>query len=309
MTSRRGFLAGALSACLRAQETSTFSTEVKVVNVLATVTGRNGEIVRALGKDDFVLLEDGRPQEIRYFSRETDLPLTMGLLVDTSLSQQRVLDAERGATMRFLDQVLRETKDHVFLIQFDMAILIRQPLTSSRRQLDDALAFVDTPTFKELRSAGYGPGTLLYDSIVKSGAGILKDRQGRKALIVLSDGVDNGSEASLADAIAAALRADALIYSILFADKSAYGFFPEAARGRKALARMARETGGSFFEVSKKLPIQHVFELLEEELRSQYNLGFVSDRPVRISEFRKLELTTKQKDLVVQARGRYWAKR
>ena len=117
----------------RAWQDVTFSTEVKVVNVLANVYGKTGEIVRDLTKDDFLLSEDGHPQTIRYFSRETDLPLTLGLLVDTSMSQRRVLDAERIASFRFVDQVLREATDHVFIVQFDMGVEIRQPLTSSRR--------------------------------------------------------------------------------------------------------------------------------------------------------------------------------
>ena len=117
----------------RAWQDVTFSTEVKVVNVLANVYGKAGEIVRDLTKDDFLLSEDGHPQTIRYFSRETDLPLTLGLLVDTSMSQRRVLDAERIGSFRFVDQVLREATDHVFIIQFDMGVDIRQPLTSSRR--------------------------------------------------------------------------------------------------------------------------------------------------------------------------------
>ena len=123
----------------------TFSTEVKVVNVLANVYGKTGEIVRDLTKDDFLLSEDGHPQTIRYFSRETDLPLTLGLLVDTSMSQRRVLDAERIASFRFVDQVLREATDHVFIVQFDMGVEIRQPLTSSRRALESALAQVIRP--------------------------------------------------------------------------------------------------------------------------------------------------------------------
>ena len=133
MLSAAGLLASA--PLVRAQDV-TFSTEVKVVNVLANVHAKNGEIVRGLTKDDFVLSEDGRPQTIRYFSSETDLPLTLGLLVDTSMSQRRVLDAERIASYDFLDQVLREATDHVFIVQFDMGVEIRQPLTSSRRKLE-----------------------------------------------------------------------------------------------------------------------------------------------------------------------------
>jgi VWFA-related protein len=311
--SRRRFVLSAASlmgahSLIKAQQDATFSTDVKVVNLLATVLNKKREIVRDLTKDDFSILENGRPQTIRYFSRESDLPLTLGLMVDTSMSQRRVLDAERGASFRFLDQVLRENKDQVFIMQFDMAVQLCQPLTSSRKKLDDALSFVDTPTRSELRMGG-NAGTLLYDAVVKACKEIMSNQRNRKALIVLSDGVDIGSETTLATAIEAAQRADTLIYSILFSDANAYGISFGLPDGRRTLERMSKETGADFFEVSKKRGIEQIFGAIEEELRSQYSLGYVSDQPVRISEFRKIQLTTNQKGLVVQARDRYWAQR
>ena len=151
-----------------------------------------------MGLDDpFTLSENGRPQVIRYFSRESELPLTLGLMVDTSMSQRRVLDAERGASFRFLDQVLRENKDQVFIMQFDMSVQLRQPLTSSRKALNDTLPYVDTPTSRQLRIQT-GGGTLLYDAVVTAAQNEMQKARNRKALIVLSDGVDTGSEATLA---------------------------------------------------------------------------------------------------------------
>ena len=200
----------------------TFSTEVKVVNVLANVYGKAGEIVRDLTKDDFLLSEDGHPQTIRYFSRETDLPLTLGLLVDTSMSQRRVLDAERIASFRFVDQVLREATDHVFIVQFDMGVEIRQPLTSSRRALESALAQVDTPSMHQLELQR-GGGTLLYEAIAVAARDVMRAQTGRKALIVISDGVDTGSEIPLSTAVEEAQRAGTLVYSIVFSDANAYG--------------------------------------------------------------------------------------
>jgi VWFA-related protein len=311
--SRRQFLLSAASLlCARSlalgQDEPTFSAGVKVVNVLATVRTRKNEIVRDLTKDDFLLLENGRPQTIRYFSRESDLPLTVGLMIDTSMSQRRVLESERGASFRFLDQVLRETRDKLFVMQFDMAVQLRQPLTSSRRDLEEILPYVDTPTRREL-SLQSGGGTLLYDAIVQASNDVLKNQRNRKAMIVLSDGDDNGSTASLTDAIEAAQRADTLIYSILFSDP---GFraprFPFGLDGRGVLMRLSKETGASFFEVSKKQGIEQIYDMIQEELRSQYNLGFVSDQPVEISEFRGLKLAAKPKGLIVQSRERYWAK-
>jgi VWFA-related protein len=293
------------------QDDAVFKTEVKVVNVLATVRDKHGQFIRNLEKTDFSVAEDGRPQAIRYFARQSDLPLILGLMIDTSMSQERVLDAERGACFRFLDQVLRENKDKVFLMQFDMGVYLRQELTSSRKSLDATLPYVDTPSRRELQAQS-GGGTLLFDAVAKASKDILQRQTGRKALIVLSDGVDNGSETSLSSSIEAAQRADAIIYSILFSDASYYSVpfgGSLGGEGRKALMRMSRETGGAFFEVSRKHPIDEAFRQLEEELRNQYSIGYVSDLPVRISEFRKIELSVAKRGLIVESRDRYWARR
>ncbi len=314
--SRRSLLTGA-SICLtrlvaRGQQDSTFTADVKVVNLLATVLSKKGEIIRDLGRDDFSVTENGRMQDIRYFAKQSDLPLTLGLMVDTSMSQRRVLDAERSASFRFLDQVLRDDKDQVFISQFDMSVMIKQALTSSRKKLEEALSYVDTPSRRDLEIQGNAPGTVLYDAVVKAAREIMPSQHGRKALILLTDGVDTGSETTLTMAAEAAQRADTLIYSILFSDATFYGIsfgHLGGPDGRSVLQRLSRETGGGFFEVSKKHSIEEIFGVIQDELRSQYSLGYVSDQPVRVSEFRKLQLTTKQKGLVVQARDRYWAQR
>ncbi|HEV3197201.1 MAG TPA: VWA domain-containing protein [Bryobacteraceae bacterium] len=290
-----------------AQDTPVFSTDVKVVNVLATVRNKTGSLVGNLSQDDFLLSEDGHPQTIRYFARESNLPLTLGLMVDTSGSQRRVLDAERGACLRFLDQVVREKQDQVFIMQFDSAVQMRQALTSSVARLDDALAYVDTETMRQLRMQN-GGGTLLYDAVARASDDVMKKQKGRKALIVLSDGVDFGSYGTLQDAVEAALRADTLIYSILYSDPGAYGLFG-GHDGARVLQRMSSETGGSFFEVSKKQTVDRMFEILQDELRNQYSLGYVSDKPVTLSGFRAIQLTARQKGLAVQARRQYWAQR
>jgi VWFA-related protein len=309
---RRQFITAAASVFLPwrlngQQETPSFSTDVKVVNVLATVRSKNGELIRSLTKDDFSLSENKRPQTIRYFSRETDLPLTLGLMVDTSASQRRVLDAERSACFDFLDRVLRPNQDRVFIMQFDSGVQLRQALTSSFKQLNDALTLVDSETLHQLQVQN-GGGTLLYDAVVKASREVMKPLTGRKAMIVLSDGVDFGSEETLTSSVEAAQRADSLVYSILFSDACAYGGFG-GPNGAAVLERLSKETGGGFFAVSKKLTLEQVFDRIQEELRSQYNLGYVSDEPVRVSEFRSIELAAKQKGLAVQARTKYWAQR
>lgn len=309
--SRRQWIACSASALwaqrLRAQEQPTFSTEVKVVNIFATVRDKQGQIVRDLGKPDFTVLEDGKPQVIRYFSRESDLPLTIALLVDTSLSQTTVLEDERGATYRFLDQVLRPEKDKAAVVQFDQAVMIRQGLTSSRKELQDVLSLLDSPNAQQ---AAYGSGTLFFDAVRAASVQLMRQQQGRKAFIVLSDGVDVGSQITVADAIQSAQRAGTLVYSILFSDESYYhraGGFGEAGVGKRALERLAHETGGGFFAVSKEISIGQIFSSIEDELRSEYSIGFVSDQPVTHSGFRKLRVTTKQKGLIVQATDGYYA--
>ena len=327
----------------------TFSSEVKVVNVLATVRDKHGKIVSDLNKDDFILDQDGHPQSIRYFAKETNLPITIGLLVDTSLSQRRVLDQERSASHDFLTQVLRPDKDKAFVIHFDREVELLQDVTSSLDKLYDALGSLETPQFRQendndpsnpgggRRSHNHG-GTLLYDAIYLASNEVMKTQQGRKALIVLSDGLDRGSKETLASAIEAAQRADTLVYSILFKDDEAYsshsgfGFpgmggggmgrpggggmgrpgggrrFPEEARpdGKKILEQISKETGGELYEVSKKQPVNQSYADIEEELRNQYNLGYTPDKSDSSGGYHKILLTTKQKGLAVRARDGYY---
>src|SRR5450432_557372 len=294
-------------------DTAKFSTGVKVVNLFATVRNKKGEIVRDLTKDDFVLDEDGHPQEVRYFSHESNLPLTLGLLVDTSGSQRRVLNDERSASFRFLEQVLREDKDLAFIIHFDFEIELLQDLTSSRAKLERALDLlqVGSPQQQQQQQGGQYPngggypgggggggnggggfpggigfpggrrrnggqqpyprggqqgrrggGTCLYDAVALAGDELMRKQQGRKALILLTDGVDTGSKLTLSAAVESAQRSDTLVYSILFSDASAYGnnspFGGMNRRGggmntpdgKRVLEQISRETGGRFFEVS-----------------------------------------------------------
>src|ERR1700722_17916499 len=238
--SRRAFLAMAAAYSAHAQD-ATFSTDVKVVSVLATVRDRQGKIVADLTKDDFDLTEESRPQIIRYFSRETDLPLTLGLLVDASLSQRQVLGEERTASRRFVEKVLREDRDQTFLIHFDHDTELLQDLTSSRAKLERALDDLELPQDARpqlgRRGGGYPgggggypggggrrsnqPGTTLYDAVLLASDELMRKRQGRKALILLTDGVDNGSKVPLYEAIEPAQRADTLVYSIWFTGQEA----------------------------------------------------------------------------------------
>jgi len=203
------------------QIASKISVETKLVTVYATVRDKKGKIVADLNKEDFALDEDGQPQTISHFVRDADVPLTLGLLVDTSYSQRGVIDGERDASYTFLDHVLRAT-DKAFVIHFDHEVELLQDLTSSRPKLQASLQLLDaapreTNASDDDRGYQRHAGTLLYDSIYLASDELMKKQQGRKALFVLTDGVDRGSKKTLEDAVEAAQRADTAVYSILFA--------------------------------------------------------------------------------------------
>ena len=326
--------------------------EVKTVSVLATVRDKHGKIISNLNKEDFSLHEDGRAQTINYFARETDLPLRLGLLVDTSLSQRKVLEQERTASYSFLDHMLRPNQDLDFIIHFDREVELLQDFTSARPKLQAALQSLQTPQFDSNNggggngggsgnpNGGYGggrggggrgsrgrggAGTLLYDAIYLSADEMMSKQRGRKALIILSDGVDHGSKETLTSAVATAQRADTVIYSILFRDdeeRSNFGGFggmgqhgghrgggyPQQDRpdGKKILEQISKATGGRLFEVSKKDTLDKIYAEIEEELRNQYSIAYTPDKDTGAG-YHKIELAAKQKDLIVQSRDGYYS--
>ncbi|MGB7281044.1 MAG: VWA domain-containing protein [Candidatus Acidiferrum sp.] len=329
--------------------------EVKTVSVLATVRDKHGKIIPDLTKDDFALEEDGRPQTINYFAHQSDLPLRLGLLVDTSLSQRKVLDQERSASYTFLDQLMRENKDLAFVIHFDHEVELLQDFTPSRPKLQEALQKLATPQMDNSSGSssggggnsgggygggGYGGGgrqgghmhgggTQLYDAIFLASDELMSKQQGRKALIVLTDGVDHGSKETLAEAIATAQRADTIVYSIYFADEDEDygrpggfgmggrggmgggrgGRYPrqeERPDGKKILEQISKETGGQFFKTSKKDTVDKIYAEIQEDLRNQYSLAYTPDKGNTVGYHKLLLTVPKQKDLVVQARDGYY---
>lgn len=290
-----------------ADELPRITVEVDVVNVLCAVRDKRGGLVANLTKDDFIVLEDGRPQEIRYFSRETDLPLTIGLLVDVSKSQENLIEIEKQAAGRFLSEVLRP-KDLAFLISFGVDAELLQDLTGSvtllRRALDElrlnaAVGGILPPPVP----TGKPRGTVLYDAVYLAAVERLEREVGRKVMVVISDGVDVGSRVSREQAIEAAQKADAIIYAIYYADPR-YQFFGD---GYGALKRMAEETGGRVFRVSRRQPLEAIFAEIQEEMRSQYSIGYTPTNPAKDGSFRRLQIQTRQKGLRVQARKGYYA--
>ena len=190
-----------------------------------TVRDKHGAIVPNLTKDDFTLAEDGRPQTIQYFTHDTNLPLTLGLLVDTSMSQRNVLDAERTASQHFLDQMLTDTRDKAFLIQFDREVDLLADVSPDKSKLRAAIDQLGAPQFRntsDSQDTGSGShrigggGTMVYDAIYLASDELMKKQPGRKALVILTDGVDRGSKESLFSAIEAAQRADTIVYAIYF---------------------------------------------------------------------------------------------
>jgi VWFA-related protein len=333
----------------QSQDKPTFSAGVKVVSLFANVRSKNGAIVKDLTKDDFLLDEDGRAQEIRYFSQESDLPLTLGLLVDTSGSQRRLIEEERAASYRFFEQVLRPEKDEAFVIHFDFDTELLQDITSSRRLLEKALENLEAPAQQRQQrqstqqqpmpfpypggggrrrggqggpigggGGGRGGGTVLYDAVLLASDELMRKQGGRKALVLLTDGVDTGSKVSLSAAVEAAQRADTMVCSVLFEDPEMYGGgglgmgrmgrvpMNNMPNGKKVLEQISRETGGRFFEVSKKHTLAKVYDEIDEDLRHQYSLGYSPDRTEAAGGYHRIHLTTKEKGLIVQTREGYY---
>lgn len=295
-----------LAAAVCAQQAPTISVKVNLVPILATVHDADGRIVKNLTPADFILKEDGVEQKITYFKQESDLPLSIGLLVDTSTSQRGVLDEERRASYKFLDQVLREDKDQAFVVSFDIRVQTLQGFTSSRSQLASALDRLKIPG---------QVSTLIYSAVRDSSENLMQEQKGRKAFILLTDGVAYKEPTPISDAIEFAQRADTIIYTILFSDPDE-GFGPLRvtvlrafkARGKHGLERMARETGGAAYEVSKTQSIEDIYSLIEEALRNQYIIGFTPGRQAPDGKYHKIKLATTDPHLVVNARAGYYAK-
>ena len=306
-----------LSPLLVAQDEPTINVDVNLVNVLCSVHNRQNGLVGNLEKKDFQIFEDGKPQEIKYFTRETDLPLTIGLLVDTSESQRRLLDIEKRAAFQFFSKVLRQ-KDMAYLIQFGAEAELLQDDTNSPRLLQDGL----NQLHMSVPVGGLHPGpvptqqnmagTILFDAVYLAANEKMKSEVGRKAIVLITDGVDTGSKENISRAIEAAQKSDSIIYSIDYEDPSAYGGGFGVIRigggmGDGDLRRMSSETGGRVFKVDRKNSLDDIFRQLQEEMRSQYSIGYAPSNPAKDGSFRKIDIRVDNKDYKVQARKGYYA--
>jgi VWFA-related protein len=300
-------------------EEPTFRVEADLVNIYFNVKDKRGALIPNLTKEDFTLSEDGVKQNIKFFAAESNLPLTLGILIDTSGSQARVLPMEKELGASFLREVIRE-KDMAFLINFDVNVELLQDFTSStdrlRRALQTARINTGGATGSTIPGIGQGPipiehvrSTALYDAIYLASTEKLAREVGRKAIIVLTDGMDYGSKVSIREAIEAAQKADAICYVLLAADPPFYGAGGGGGGyfGEKEMKKLAEETGGRMIDVGdENTRMKEAFDQIANELRSQYSLGYTSSNAKRDGTFRKIEIKTKAGR--VQARRGYYAR-
>jgi VWFA-related protein len=299
----------ALFACstpLRAQapdvpEAGPIRVDVNLVNVLCTVSDKRGALITDLKKDDFEIRENGRKQEIRYFARETDLPLTVAMLMDVSGSVREAIEAEREAAGRFFDAVIRPT-DHALLLGFSSTLVLWQDFTSSTVRLRSALAQLHAIPFHGVpHDGGPMPGTLLYDAVYQTAMGKLKGVPGRKMMLIVSDGLDNGSRMHMDEAIEAVQSTNTIVYAICYDQK----FF-----GCEYLKALTEPTGGRMFNAGKKREsLGEIYQTIEDELRSQYALGYVPTNQEHDGKFRKLAVKVASRGLRVSVRRGYYAPR
>ena len=303
------------------QSVETFKVGVDVVQLFFNVKDKRGALIPNLNKDNFDLFEDGQPQTIKYFKAETDLPLTLGILLDTSGSQLRVLGMEKDVGGSFLESIMRP-KDEAFIISFGTDIELLQDFTSSvsrlRRSLNDAQMNAGGVGCAGGPIGPQGPipcsstgqrGTALYDAVYLASHDEFSHEVGRKAMILLTDGQDEGSRLKIKDAVEAAQKADAICYVLLIADRGFYGSGGSFGyNGDSDMKKLTQETGGRVIEVGNKIDkLRQAFDQISQELRSQYNIGYTPTNANRDGGFRKVEIKPKQSDYKIQARSGYYA--
>jgi VWFA-related protein len=302
---------------------TTIKVNVDLVSLYFTVKAKDGTLVPHLGADNCAVEEDKVAQKLNHFQAENNQPLTLGILLDTSASQTRVLPLEQQFGAEFLKDVLKQ-KDQAFLVSFDVDVDLLQDYTNSARLLERAMNKAEINTAGGngavgIPGIGQGPvpthgqpkGTLLYDAVGLASNDKLSHETGRKAIIVLTDGQDQGSTMKLAGAIEAAQKSNVIIYGILIADRSAYGDIPFGYSGNFALKKMAEETGGRMIDVGHDgRKLQAAFQQIEDELRTQYVASYRPTNNKADGTYRKLAVSCKADkgdELKVQVRKGYYA--
>ena len=277
--------------------------QVNIVNLFATVRDKHKAIITGLKQDDFQVYEDGQPQEITYFSAESNLPITLGILLDTSGSEYFMLSGEKEAGSRFLARVLRKG-DLAMVMTFDTDVDLLADFTDDRGVLDRAInrAQINAPSGGmiaqgPLPSSGSG-GTNFYDAVYLAAHEKLSGEAGRKAIVVLTDAEDTGSKLRLSDAIEAAQRTDTVVHILLVA---ADGGDQDVAR------KLTDDTGGRMIVVRSEKNLEQAFDQISEELRSQYTVGYTPTNKKHDGTYRKIKVEMKNKDYSVLTRRGYYA--
>jgi VWFA-related protein len=301
---------------LSAQQKPDIRVDVDLVTVACSVTDHGGAPARALNKDDFVLRDNGHAREIRNFWQESDLELTVALVADVSGSQAGFIRSHREAIAQFLKQVIGP-RDHAMIVEVAQQARLVSNLTGSIEDLNAAVERIGTRDGKQspmlgpsCRNTGFHRncgGTALWHALYYT-AKELKPVIGRKAIVVLSDGMDTGSDITLTDLIEMTQSAETIVYSIKYANPMRFVSISAtiAQAVSRGLERLSRETGGLTFPNPGR-KTSGVFSQIESDLRNMYVLGFTPPDDARDGRFHKLDVKTVRKDLIVRFRDGYWA--
>jgi VWFA-related protein len=293
---------------IQLDDTQTLKVNVNLVNVYFSVRDKNGFITN-LHKDDCSIYEDKALQKTKNFTQEKNLPLTIGILLDTSGSQIHVLPLEQQSGAEFLKDVLTP-KDEAFLISFDINVNLLADYTNSPREIKRSIDSAQINTGAGTGSVtgnGSARGTLLYDAVYLAAHDKLHQEAGRKILVILTDGEDQGSQETIKTATEAAQKANAIVYVIMIADRGFYGGFQMGYSGDRDMEKLATETGGRVINVGnngKKL--EEAFDQIQDELRTQYLASFTPTNNKIDGTFRTLNITC-QPGQKIQARKGYYA--
>ncbi len=287
------------------QQGGTISTQVSLVSLFATVRDKNKGIISNLTQNDFKVYQDNDEQKIAFFSKEVTLPITLGLLIDTSGSERYRLPAEQDAASRFLERVMKKG-DEAMVISFDLDVDLLSDFTDDKHIIQRAInkAQVNAVGGGGVVTPGTIPshtgGTHFYDAVYLACAEKLGTEAGRKALVIITDAQDEGSKTRLEEAVEAAQRADTVVH-VLWVHEGGYGRYDVAKK-------LAEETGGRAIEVSNEKKLEQAFDQISEELRSQYQIGYYypAGKP-KDGGFRKLKVEVNNKDYKVLARKGFYA--
>jgi VWFA-related protein len=287
------------------ESSQTLKVQTAVVNVFATVRDHHNGIIGDLTKDDFKIFEDGVEQKVAYFAKEVDIPISLAILIDTSGSMQQILDAEEDAASRFVHQVLRK-KDEALVMSFDTDVNLLADFTEDPAVLARAIRHATINAAGPAITPGtvpqQGGGTNLYDAVYLACHDELANEAGRKAIVLLTDAEDTGSKMTEGDAIEAAQRADSVVHILLISD-------PNASQGYGAgvASHMTQDTGGRVINVRNEKSLEKAFDVVSEELRSQYVLGYSSTNTKRDGTFRRIKVEVNRPEVKVLARRGYYA--